>query len=97
MQKKGISNIICTDISRDGMLGGTNIELYRALSEKYSIDITASGGVSTLSDIKTLCAMDMYGAILGKALYAGALEPFRTRCACAGRRNHDNKTYYSVP
>ena len=74
MQKKGISNIICTDIARDGMLGGTNIELYRALSEKYSIDITASGGVSTLSDIKTLCAMDMYGAILGKALYAGALE-----------------------
>ena len=74
MQNKGVKNIICTDVSRDGMLSGTNIGLYRELSEKFSIDITASGGVSTLSDIQTLSEMNMYGAILGKALYTGALE-----------------------
>ena len=56
------------------MLGGANTELYRRLSQKYSIDITASGGVSSLSDINALLEMDMYGAILGKALYTGALE-----------------------
>lgn len=74
MQKKGVKNIICTDVSRDGMLGGTNIGLYRTLSEKFSIDVTASGGVSALSDIQALLKMNMYGAILGKALYTGALE-----------------------
>lgn len=74
MQKKGVKNIICTDVSRDGMLGGANTELYRKLSQEYSIDITASGGVSTLSDINALLKMNMYGAILGKALYTGALE-----------------------
>ncbi len=74
MQNKGVKNIICTDVSRDGMLGGANTELYRRLSQKYSIDITASGGVSSLSDINALLEMDMYGAILGKALYTGALE-----------------------
>ena len=74
MQKLGVKGIICTDISRDGLLGGTNIELYRDLSAKFSIDITASGGVSTLDDIKKLKEMNMYGAILGKALYTGALD-----------------------
>ncbi len=74
MQKKGVKNIICTDISRDGMLGGTNTELYHRLSEKFSIDITASGGVSTLSDIQLLSKLKIYGAILGKALYTGTLS-----------------------
>lgn len=74
MQKKGVSNIICTDVSRDGMLGGTNTELYSELSRRFSIDITASGGVSSLDDIKKLLDMNMYGAILGKALYTGALD-----------------------
>lgn len=74
MQKLGVKGIICTDISKDGLLGGTNIELYRDLSAKFSIDITASGGVSTLDDIKKLKEMNMYGAILGKALYTGALD-----------------------
>lgn len=74
MQQKGVKTIICTDISKDGMMSGTNIELYRSLSERFSIDITASGGVSTLEDVETLNDMNMYGAILGKALYTGAID-----------------------
>ena len=74
MQQKGVKTIICTDISKDGMMSGTNIELYRSLSERFSIDITASGGVSTLEDVETLNNMNMYGAILGKALYTGAID-----------------------
>ncbi len=74
MSKKGVKNIICTDISRDGMMEGANIAMYRDLSEKFSIDITASGGVCSISDISQLLEMDIYGAILGKALYTGALE-----------------------
>lgn len=69
MQQKGVKTVICTDISKDGCLSGTNIELYKELSEKFTLDITASGGVSTLDDVKTLKEMNMYGAILGKALY----------------------------
>ncbi|MBQ1183970.1 MAG: 1-(5-phosphoribosyl)-5-((5-phosphoribosylamino)methylideneamino)imidazole-4-carboxamide isomerase, partial [Clostridia bacterium] len=54
MQDLGVSNIICTDISKDGAMKGTNLELYRELSEKYSVKITASGGVSSLEDVKEL-------------------------------------------
>ena len=82
MQKLGVKGIICTDISKDGLLGGTNLALYRELSEKFSIDITASGGVSTLEDIKRLKEMDMYGAILGKALYTGALDLAEAIAVC---------------
>ena len=74
MQQKGVKTIICTDISKDGMMSGTNLELYKELSEKFTIDITASGGVSTLEDVQTLNDMNMYGAILGKALYTGAID-----------------------
>ena len=70
----GIKTIICTDISKDGLLAGTNLALYRELSKRFSMDITASGGVSTLDDIRKLCEMDMYGAILGKALYTGNID-----------------------
>ena len=70
----GISNVICTDISRDGAMRGTNLELYRQLSEKYALDITASGGVSDLEDIRQLRAMNLYGAIIGKAYYTGAID-----------------------
>ena len=70
----GVKTLICTDISKDGMLGGTNIGLYKELSDKFSIDIVASGGISTLSDIKKLKEMNIAGAILGKALYTGALD-----------------------
>lgn len=70
----GVKTIICTDISKDGLLAGTNLELYRELSEKFSMDITASGGVSSLDDVRRLAEMGMYGAILGKALYTGNID-----------------------
>lgn len=74
MESLGIGNIICTDISRDGAMQGTNRELYQALSQKYSVDITASGGVSTMDDIRALRKMNLYGAIIGKAYYTGAIN-----------------------
>jgi phosphoribosylformimino-5-aminoimidazole carboxamide ribotide isomerase len=74
LQDIGVDCVICTDISKDGMMSGTNIELYRELSEKYSIKLIASGGVSTLDDIKTLNEMNVFGAIVGKAIYTGAVD-----------------------
>ncbi len=74
LEALGVSNVICTDISKDGAMKGTNRRLYRDLSKKYSVSITASGGVSTLDDIKALREMDLYGAIIGKAYYTGAID-----------------------
>ena len=74
LQKIGVKTIICTDISKDGLLSGTNLELYRQLSEKCKVDIVASGGVTTLDDVKRLADMKLYGAILGKALYTGNID-----------------------
>ena len=53
---------------------GTNLELYRRLSQKFRLDITASGGVSTMEDVRQLRQMDLYGAIIGKAYYTGAID-----------------------
>ena len=74
MQNIGVKYIICTDISKDGAMRGTNLELYSKLSQKYSMNITASGGVSSLDDVKKLREMDIYGAIIGKAYYIGAID-----------------------
>ena len=74
MEKLGVKTIICTDISRDGAMKGTNRELYRELSQKYSIDLIASGGVSSLEDVQALAAMNLHGAIIGKAYYIGAIN-----------------------
>lgn len=74
MQAIGVKCIICTDISKDGAMRGTNLELYRQLSQKFSLDITASGGVSTMEDICQLRKMELYGAIIGKAYYTGAID-----------------------
>ena len=74
MTTLGIKNIICTDVSKDGAMEGTNLALYRKLSEKYSADITASGGVSSIEDIVRLKEMGLYGAIIGKAYYTGAID-----------------------
>lgn len=74
MEKLGVKAVICTDISRDGAMQGTNRQLYKELSQKYSMDIVASGGVSDLEDIKALKAMDIHGAIVGKAYYTGAID-----------------------
>ena len=70
----GVKTVICTDISKDGAMRGTNRELYRALSEKYNVDIVASGGVSSIEDVKALADMNLYGAIIGKAYYIGAID-----------------------
>ena len=74
MQALGVKTVICTDITRDGAMRGTNRELYKTLSEKFSMDIVASGGVSTIDDIKALSEMDIYGAIIGKAIYTGDID-----------------------
>ena len=74
MQNLGVETLICTDISKDGAMKGTNRELYKELSEKFSLNITASGGVSTLDDVKALRDMGLYGAIIGKAYYIGAID-----------------------
>ena len=74
MQDIGVKYIICTDISKDGAMQGTNRELYKELSERFSVNITASGGVSSIEDIKALRKLDLYGAIIGKAYYIGAID-----------------------
>lgn len=74
LQKMGVKTVICTDISRDGAMAGTNLDLYRKLLDRFSIDIVASGGVSSMADVKALREMDIYGAILGKALYVGGID-----------------------
>ncbi len=74
MEKIGVKNVICTDISKDGAMNGTNSDLYRELMKKFSLEITASGGVSDISDVKKLTEMNMYGAIIGKAYYTGAIN-----------------------
>ena len=74
MRETGVKTLICTDISKDGAMQGTNRELYRELAEKFDIDIVASGGVSTLDDIRALKKLGLYGAIIGKAYYIGAID-----------------------
>ena len=74
MEALGVKTIICTDISRDGAMRGTNRELYRELSKIYAIDLIASGGVSSIEDVQALAAMNLHGAIIGKAYYIGAIE-----------------------
>lgn len=73
LPERGVPAVIYTDIARDGMLGGANLDAYRALCQIKGLDVVASGGVSTESDITALADMDLYGAIIGKALYAGKL------------------------
>ncbi len=74
LEKIGVSTVICTDISKDGAMQGTNRELYKELSEKFSVNIVASGGVSSLDDVKALNEMNLFGAIIGKAYYTGAIK-----------------------
>lgn len=74
MEEIGVKTIICTDISKDGAMKGTNLKLYKEMSQKLSVNITASGGVSTIEDIAALKEMGLYGAIIGKAYYEGAVN-----------------------
>lgn len=74
MEQIGVKTIICTDISKDGAMEGANHMLYRDLSERFSLQIVASGGVSSMDDVEKLSAMNLYGAIVGKAYYLGAID-----------------------
>lgn len=74
MEQLGIRTLICTDISRDGAMQGTNHALYRELSERFGMQIVASGGVSSMEDVERLRRLEIYGAIVGKAYYTGAID-----------------------
>ena len=66
--------IICTDISKDGTLLGPNLQLYEHLQNEYAVNLIASGGVSSIADIRALAEMKLYGAIIGKAYYEGRVD-----------------------
>ena len=74
LEDLGVEGVIVTDISRDGAMKGTNLDLYGRIKEEVSLNVTASGGVSTIEDIVALKSMGLYGAIIGKAYYTGAIK-----------------------
>ena len=74
MQTLGVKTLICTDISKDGAMQGANHALYRELSEKFDMQIIASGGVSSLEDVTELAKLNIHGAIIGKAYYTRAVD-----------------------
>lgn len=74
LRDTGVKTVIYTDISKDGAMSGTNLEIYKKLSEIKGLDIVASGGITFENEIETLRDMGTYGAILGKALYEGKLD-----------------------
>ena len=74
LQDTGVKTVICTDISRDGAMRGTNRQLYADLGKRYQMDFIASGGVSSMEDVIALRDMGVYGAIIGKAYYTGAID-----------------------
>ena len=74
MESIGVKTIISTDISKDGAMQGANHDLYKKLQEQLSIQIIASGGVSSIEDVKRLKQMNLYGAIIGKAYYVKAIS-----------------------
>lgn len=74
LQEIGVKTVICTDIARDGAMAGANRALYGDLMAAYSMDFIASGGVSSLEDIRALKEQNLYGAIIGKAYYTGAID-----------------------
>ena len=73
-QALGVGTLICTDVSRDGAMQGANRALYADLQRRYRMDIVASGGVSTIDDVRALAGLGLYGAIIGKAYYTGAID-----------------------
>jgi phosphoribosylformimino-5-aminoimidazole carboxamide ribotide isomerase len=73
-EKKGVSYVICTDISKDGMLQGPSTELYNEILSKINIKLIASGGVTSIEDIKLVQQIGCEGAIIGKAIYEGRIS-----------------------
>lgn len=74
LEQAGVKTVICTDISKDGAMQGVNLELYRELKNRYTMSVTASGGVSSLGDIFELRQIGVDAAIIGKAYYTGAIR-----------------------
>lgn len=74
MEDLGVKTIISTDISRDGAMKGTNVDLYKKLAKELTINIVASGGVSSIDDVKNVRKLGIYGAIIGKAYYTGDID-----------------------
>lgn len=74
LEALGVKTIISTDISKDGAMQGANHGLYKTLSEEVGVQIIASGGVCSIDDVKRLREMNLYGAIIGKAYYTGAIK-----------------------
>lgn len=74
LENIGIKTLVYTDISKDGMLSGPNFKVYEKLIKQTTINIIASGGVTTIKDIEKLSSMNLYGAIIGKALYDNKLN-----------------------
>lgn len=86
LRDTGVSTVIYTDISKDGMLSGTNLEIYKELSEIKGLDIVASGGITFIDEIRTLSDMGIYGAIVGKAVYEGKLDLAEVLKAAGGAK-----------
>ena len=73
-ENKGISYVICTDISKDGMLQGPSIDLYKQIISRSKVKLIASGGVTTIGDLELVKQIGCEGAIIGKAIYEGKIE-----------------------
>lgn len=84
LRDTGVKTVIYTDISKDGMLSGTNLEIYKELSKIEGLDIVASGGITFVDEVKALAEMNVYGAILGKAVYEGKLDLKEALAAAGG-------------
>ena len=74
LEQLGVRTVICTDISRDGAMAGTNHDLYEELTSRFQMNVIASGGVSSLEDVRRLAQKNLYGAIIGRAYYTGAIS-----------------------
>ena len=86
MEALGVKTIICTDISKDGAMKGANHALYREMADRFGVQIVASGGVSSMGDVEKLTELDIYGAIIGKAYYTGAID-LKEAILCAKNGN----------
>jgi len=88
----GVRTLICTDVSKDGLLCGANMELYRVLRKNTEMYLIASGGISSLDEIQTLSELEVDGAILGKALYEGKIELAEAvKVTAKQNRNHEKR------
>ncbi len=85
MQTAGVATVICTDVSKDGLLQGIDAGWYGGLARQYAGRLVASGGVTSLADVRALRRQGLYGAILGKALYTGGIDLAQAIRAAEGK------------